>query len=217
MLITLCIGFNEYVARQLTTMWENDAQYVAFPELIGSKSLDCSSNQGEAQPVTEETSKLSLCRAPLCRASSVDTVVSSTRSLRGSCIFNFSLQNDNEAVALLESKYEEWDQNPESFWKTVPSFNVEYGTIAACLELGNGMHDRILRRFLCLLLHRIRHRRRKLCDAQAFARAYARSHGCEAHSSIVLILQAGARYEKIAERLGMGGLFLLGKQIGQSM
>jgi hypothetical protein len=203
-------------------MRENHAGDVAFPVLADSKSLYYVSNQGKTQLVS---SKPCSDRAS-CRASSFGTVESTSspgassalaRRQKFSCIFNFSLQKDNAAKELLRLNHKNWDQNPDLFWKLVPSCDVEHQIIVNCLKLGTETHDRILRRFFCVLLHRIRNGQRKLRGAKAFAKTYGSSHVQEKEGSIALILQAGARYERIAAHLGTGGLFLLGQKIACSV
>jgi len=142
---------------------------------------------------------------------------------------------DYPTRVLLQGHFEQWTEQPSSFWLQMPqdlyytSTDPQYVVIVAALRVGQlSAHAAILRRFYSILLHRLRTNRPGSDDARTIAQSiYNFLHPAtyqpnvkdleDLTTSVKSLVQAGSRYVNIAKKLGMGSLFLLGEVIGRSM
>lgn len=138
--------------------------------------------------------------------------------------------NEFSTQVLLAQKYDQWVKQPSSFFvlrKQWPCYNEidgQYALILDCLSLKQlDAHSHILRRFCCIAISRLRLFRHNSDDAKTIAKAifpFEYPNGSPDEDAlkaladeVEILIQAGPRYENIAERLGLGSLFLLGDVI----
>lgn len=149
-------------------------------------------------------------------------------------IFTYDPKEYNTTV-LLRNNWQRWDEQPSSFFlqfqghQSIKLEDPQYRVIFACLQLEQSdAHSSILRRFYCVVLHRLRTNQPKNEDAKTIAQSlYDALHPSHSRTqqealeglinSVESLVQAGSRYDNIAKKLGIGSLFLLGHDIGRSV
>jgi hypothetical protein len=142
---------------------------------------------------------------------------------------------DHPTRALLQDYFEQWTEQPSSFWAQLPqdlgyhSTDPQRIVVVAALQLEqSSAHSVILRRFYSIVLHRLRANRPGNEDSEIIARSvYEFLHPGTSQpgvkdlydltTSVESLVQAGSRYVNIARKLGIGSLFLLGKVVGKSV
>ncbi|KAG4412865.1 hypothetical protein IFR04_014001 [Cadophora malorum] len=141
--------------------------------------------------------------------------------------------NEYNINALLKNNFKKWEEEPSSFWiqlqghQSFKSNDPLHLIIFACLQLEQkDAHSRILRRFYTLVLYRLRESQPVNEDAESIAQLLHdflhpdQSGGQETLQALVDsvagLIQAGSRYHNIAERLGVGSLFLLGEDVART-
>jgi len=151
---------------------------------------------------------------------------------RTSKIFTYD-RCEYATTALLDDNWKRWDEDPLSFWVQFQGHEIstfddpQYQVLSACLRVEKSdAHSRILRRFYTVILYRIRASRPQNDNAETIAGVFhdllhPNDSGSEETlraltDSVKDIIQAGARYDNIAHRLGIGSLFLLGQQIART-
>lgn len=131
---------------------------------------------------------------------------------------------DDTICTLLDSKSKEWSQTPSRFWEgsQFPSSSLQdpqHVVVLFCLQRAEDVtYARITRRISCLVLSRLRKSRTKNEGAEAIARAIIRFSLPQGDlkvltASVRRVIEAGAKYDHIAQRLGIGSLFLLGNDV----
>ncbi|KAH6696532.1 hypothetical protein BKA61DRAFT_249598 [Leptodontidium sp. MPI-SDFR-AT-0119] len=147
-------------------------------------------------------------------------------------IFTYN-PNEYNINVLLKNNWKKWEEEPSSFWiqlqghQSFKPNNPLHLIIFACLQLEQtDAHSRILRRFYTLVLYRLRDSQPVNEDAESIAQLlHDFLHPDQSGSqetlqalvdSVAGLIQAGSRYHNIAERLGVGSLFLLGEDIART-
>lgn len=137
---------------------------------------------------------------------------------------HFAWHLDGATQSLLGERAQEWIRDPSQFWEQPNPLifslkDPQQLVIRLCLEANtNVAHSRIIRRVCCVVLYQLRATWLKKDDAGTIARAIVtQPHRPddleELTRSIRSLLRAGAKYENISRRLGVGSLFLLGNEV----
>ena len=154
---------------------------------------------------------------------------------RISKIYNYNISSEYNTVELLRRSSKVWGENPSSFWlqdKSQQSHEFkdpQLAIIYACVQLDREeAHALILRRFYALVFNRLRSRSRSRQQQNATAEAIAKGvydqlyQGSEEGTldklieDIERLIDAGSRYDNLAEKLGIGSLFYLGQGVSRS-
>ncbi|APA08589.1 hypothetical protein SS1G_02304 [Sclerotinia sclerotiorum 1980 UF-70] len=136
---------------------------------------------------------------------------------------------DNHVLTFLDRNFDNWNRKPQLFFAckqaqpTYDTIDYQSAIILTCLRLEQfDTHSRILRIIYCVALSRCRRTKRQSSDTKSIAHKifpiYYPSKPLDETSNdmqslvrtIEAFLRAGPRYENIAEKLGVGSLFLLG-------
>ncbi|CZT07727.1 uncharacterized protein RCO7_11217 [Rhynchosporium graminicola] len=158
--------------------------------------------------------------------------LSTNAEKRTAKIFTYD-PNEYNINVLLKNNSKKWEEEPSSFWiqhqghQSFESDNPLHLIIFACLQLEQtDAHTRILRRFYTLVLYRLRESQPVNEDAESIAQLlhdFLHADQCGGHEtlqtlvdSVAGLIQAGSRYHNIAERLGVGSLFLLGEDVART-
>ncbi|CZT13549.1 uncharacterized protein RAG0_17039 [Rhynchosporium agropyri] len=158
--------------------------------------------------------------------------LSTNAEKRTAKIFTYD-PNEYNINVLLKNNWKKWEEEPSSFWiqlhghQSFKSDNPLHLIIFACLQLEQtDAHTRILRRFYTLVLYRLRDSQPMNEDAESIAQLFhdfLHPDQCGGQEtlqalvdSVAGLIQAGSRYHNIAERLGLGSLFLLGEDIART-
>ncbi|KIX09314.1 uncharacterized protein Z518_00393 [Rhinocladiella mackenziei CBS 650.93] len=128
-------------------------------------------------------------------------------------IFAFK-EPDRDTMTVLNQNFASWEASPHTFW-TRPAVPMP------CPFTSIALQSRIVRRLLCVLLEELRILNRGISTGETAKMLNeldaANYQYDEVESTVEEMLRAGSRYRNLENALGHGVLFVLGKDISETL